>query len=275
MTKNRASGLLINTILTILAAVTMFPVYMALVNSVKTQGQMFESVMALPTEFHFENYSQAFNQINLLGSTLNSVIVSLVGIGGIIFAAGLAGYKLSRTPGRLSAFIFIMFVSSMLVPFHSIMISLTRVAKALGLQGTTWGLGIIYIGLGVNMAIFLYHGFVKSVPKELEESAQMDGCGEFQTYFRIIFPLLLPITVTIGILDFLWVWNDFLLPLLMLTNVDRYTLILSTNMLFGEYNKEWSLILAALVLTAIPVVIIYAFCQRFIMEGITEGAVKG
>ncbi|OWR26666.1 sugar ABC transporter permease [Saccharibacillus sp. O23] len=275
MTKNRASGLLINTVLTILAAVTMFPVYMALVNSVKTQGQMFESVMALPTEFHFENYSQAFNQINLLGSTLNSVIVSLVGIGGIIFAAGLAGYKLSRTPGRLSAFIFIMFVSSMLVPFHSIMISLTRVAKALGLQGTTWGLGIIYVGLGVNMAIFLYHGFVKSVPRELEESAQMDGCGEFQTYFRIIFPLLLPITVTIGILDFLWVWNDFLLPLLMLTNVDRYTLILSTNMLFGEYNKEWSLILAALVLTAIPVVIIYAFCQRFIMEGITEGAVKG
>lgn len=275
MTKNRASGLLINTILTILAAVTMFPVYMALVNSVKTQGQMFESVMALPTEFHFENYSQAFNQINLLGSTLNSVIVSLVGIGGIIFAAGLAGYKLSRTPGRLSAFIFIMFVSSMLVPFHSIMISLTRVAKTLGLQGTTWGLGIIYVGLGVNMAIFLYHGFVKSVPRELEESAQMDGCGEFQTYFRIIFPLLLPITVTIGILDFLWIWNDFLLPLLMLTNVDRYTLILSTNMLFGEYNKEWSLILAALVLTAIPVVIIYAFCQRFIMEGITEGAVKG
>lgn len=275
MTKNKASGLLINTVLTILAAVTMFPVYMALVNSVKTQGQMFESVMALPTEFHFENYSQAFNQINLLGSTLNSVIVSFVGIAGIILAAGLAGYKLSRTPGRLSAFIFIMFVSSMLVPFHSIMISLTRVAKTLGLQGSTWGLGIIYIGLGVNMAIFLYHGFVKSVPKELEESAQMDGCGEFQTYFRIIFPLLLPITVTIGILDFLWIWNDFLLPLLMLTNVDRYTLILSTNMLFGEYNKEWSLILAALVLTAIPVVIIYAFCQRFIMEGITEGAVKG
>ncbi|MEJ8305069.1 carbohydrate ABC transporter permease [Saccharibacillus sacchari] len=271
----RFSNVLINTLLTVCAAVTMFPVYMALVNSVKTQGQMFESVMALPTEFHFENYSQAFHQINLLGSTLNSIIVSLVGIGGIIFTAGLAGYKLSRTPGRLSGFIFIMFVSSMLVPFHSIMISLTRVAKTLGLQGSTWGLGIIYIGLGVNMAIFLYHGFVKSVPRELEESAQMDGCGEFQTYFRIIFPLLLPITVTIGILDFLWVWNDFLLPLLMLTNVDRYTLILSTNMLFGEYNKEWSLILAALVLTAIPVVIIYAFCQRFIMEGITEGAVKG
>jgi len=231
--------------------------------------------MSLPTKLHFENYSQAFTQIHLLDSTINSAIVSVIGIAGIVFSAGLAGYKLSRTPGKLSAFIFFLFVSSMLVPFHSIMISLTRVAKSLHLQGSAAGLGLIYIGLGVNMAIFLYHGFVKSIPRELEESAHMDGCGEFQTYFRIIFPLLLPITVTIAILDFLWIWNDFLLPLLMLTDVKQYTLILSTNMLFGEYNKEWSLILAALVLTAIPVVIIYAFFQRFIMEGITEGAVKG
>jgi raffinose/stachyose/melibiose transport system permease protein len=103
----------------------------------------------------------------------------------------------------------------------------------------------------------------------------MDGCNEFQTFFQIIFPLLLPITVTIAILDFLWIWNDFLLPLLMLTDVNRYTLILSTNMLFGEYNKEWPLILSSLVLTAIPVVLIYAFFQKFIMEGIAEGAVKG
>jgi raffinose/stachyose/melibiose transport system permease protein len=168
-----------------------------------------------------------------------------------------------------------MFVASMLVPFHSIMIPLTRVAKTMGVQGSTYGLALIYIGLGVNMAIFLYHGFVKSIPRELEESAQIDGCNEFQTFFQIIFPLLLPITVTIAILDFLWIWNDFLLPLLMLTDVNRYTLILSTNMLFGEYNKEWPLILSSLVLTAIPVILIYAFFQKFIMEGIAEGAVKG
>lgn len=236
---------------------------------------MFSSVMALPTKLHFENYVYAFQQINLLNSVKNSVIVSVMGVGGIIFAAGLAGYKLSRTPGKLSNFIFFLFIASMLVPFHSIMISLTRVAKSLAVQGTTYGLGLIYIGLGVNMAVFLYHGFVKTIPKELEESTRIDGCGDFQTYFRIIFPLLLPISVTIGILNFLWIWNDFLLPLLMLTDVNRYTLILSTNMLFGEYNKEWSLILAALVLTAIPVVIIYSIFQRFIMEGITEGAVKG
>lgn len=271
----RATSLFVTLVLSIGAAISFFPIYMAVINSFKTQGEMFQSFTSLPTRIQWENYSNAFGEINLLNSTLNSVIISLIGIGGIVFCAALAGYKLSRTSGKVSNLIFFLFIASMLVPFHSIMIPLTRMAKYLSAQGSIYGLGIIYIGLGVNMAIFLYHGFVKSIPKELEESARMDGCNEFQTFFRIIFPLLLPITVTIAILDFLWIWNDFLLPLLMLTDMDRYTLILSTNKLFGEYNRDWELILAALVLTAIPVIVIYAFFQRFIMEGIAEGAVKG
>ncbi|WP_036612676.1 carbohydrate ABC transporter permease [Paenibacillus sp. FSL P4-0176] len=275
MRMQRLNSYLIRVLLILGSLVAMLPIYMAVVNSFKTQGEMFQSFLALPTTLHWENYSDAFNKINLLGSSMNSAIVSFLGIGGIVFCASLAGYKLSRTSGRLSNLIFFLFVASMLVPFHSIMIPLTRVAKGMGVQGSTYGLALIYIGLGVNMAIFLYHGFVKSIPRELEESAQMDGCNEFQTFFQIIFPLLLPITVTIAILDFLWIWNDFLLPLLMLTDVNRYTLILSTNMLFGEYNKEWPLILSSLVLTAIPVILIYAFFQKFIMEGIAEGAVKG
>ncbi|KLU57592.1 carbohydrate ABC transporter permease [Paenibacillus sp. FSL H7-0942] len=275
MRMQRLNSYLIRLLLILGSLVAMLPIYMAVVNSFKTQGEMFQSFLALPTTLHWENYSDAFNKINLLGSSMNSAIVSFLGIGGIVFCASLAGYKLSRTSGRLSNLIFFLFVASMLVPFHSIMIPLTRVAKGMGVQGSTYGLALIYIGLGVNMAIFLYHGFVKSIPRELEESAQMDGCNEFQTFFQIIFPLLLPITVTIAILDFLWIWNDFLLPLLMLTDVNRYTLILSTNMLFGEYNKEWPLILSSLVLTAIPVILIYAFFQKFIMEGIAEGAVKG
>lgn len=271
----KLSSTIILVVLAVGAALSFFPIYMAIVNSFKTQGEIFASILALPAQFNFDNYAEAFSKIRLLSSAKNSVIVSVLGIGGILLFASMAGYKLSRTPGKLSGFIFFLFIASMLVPFHSIMISLSRVAKNLSVQGSTYGLALIYIGLGVNMAIFLYHGFVKSIPRELEESAHMDGCGEFQTFFKIILPLLMPITVTIAILDFLWIWNDFLLPLLMLTDVNKYTLILSTNMLFGEYNKEWPLILAALVLTAIPVVLIYAFFQRFIMEGITEGAVKG
>lgn len=275
MSQKKSTSLLITVLLSIMAAVSFFPIYLAVINSFKSQGEMFSSFVALPTKIHFGNYVDAFQQINLLNSTLNSIIISVLGIGGIVFCAALAGYKLSRTSGRLSNLIFFLFIASMLVPFHSIMIPLTRMAKTLSVQGSTYGLAIIYIGLGVNMAIFLYHGFVKSIPRELEEAAQIDGCNEYQTFFKIIFPLLVPITVTIAILDFLWIWNDFLLPLLMLTDTDNYTLILSTNTLFGEYNKEWSLILAALVLTAIPVIIIYSFFQRFIMHGIAEGAIKG
>ncbi|MEV5028900.1 carbohydrate ABC transporter permease [Paenibacillus sp. LPE1-1-1.1] len=275
MNQKKSTSILITFLLSIGAAISFFPIYLAVINSFKTQGEMFESFVSFPTSFQFDNYVNAFRQLNLLNSTLNSVIISVLGIGGIILCSALAGYKLSRTSGKISGIIFFLFISSMLVPFHSIMIPLTRMAKVLSVQGSTYGLAIIYIGLGVNMAIFLYHGFVKSIPRELEEAAQIDGCNEYQTFFKIIFPLLVPITVTIAILDFLWIWNDFLLPLLMLTDVDDYTLILSTNTLFGEYNKEWSLILAALVLTAIPVIIIYSFFQKFIMHGIAEGAVKG
>jgi len=275
MSARKLSNLLILAILTFSSAIALFPIYMAVVNSFKTQGEMFTSFISLPTTLHFENYSQAFEKLDFLRSGFNSVIVSAIGIGGIVFCSALAGYKLSRTYGKVSHFLFLLFVASMLVPFHSIMIPLTRMAKELHVQGTAYGLGIIYIGLGVNMAVFLYHGFVRSIPRELEESAVMDGCNQFQTFFQIIFPLLLPITVTIVILDFLWIWNDFLLPLLMLSDANAYTLIISTNKLFGEYNKEWALILAGLVLTAIPVVLIYAFFQRYIMHGIAEGAIKG
>ncbi|HIW33980.1 MAG TPA: carbohydrate ABC transporter permease [Candidatus Paenibacillus intestinavium] len=265
----------VNIFLSLSAIIAIFPIYMAVINSFKTDGEMFKSFISLPTTLRFSNYVEAFDRINMVQSSINSAIVAGIGIMGIVFCASLAGYKLSRTNNKLSNFIFMLFIASMLVPFHSIMIPLTRMAKALHVQGSIYGLAIIYIGLGVNMAVFLYHGFVKSIPRELEEAAEIDGCNEFQTFFKIIYPLLIPITVTIGILDFLWIWNDFLLTLIMITNADHNTLILSTNVLFGEYNKDWALILASLVLTAVPVVVMYTFFQRYIMEGITEGAVKG
>ncbi|UUZ84944.1 carbohydrate ABC transporter permease [Paenibacillus sp. P26] len=275
MRRMQAGSYIIVLLLALFAVISFFPLYMTAVNSFKTEEEMFRSILSSPSVLHFDNYASAYEKTQMLGSLMNTVILSVLGIGGILLFASLAGYKLSRTPGKLSGFIFFLFISSMLVPFHSIMIPLVKTAKALSLQGNIYGLAVMYVGLGVNMAIFLYHGFVKSIPRELEESAYMDGRGQLRTFITIILPLLLPITVTIGILDFLWIWNDFLLPLLMLSDVNNYTLILSTNKLFGEYTKEWSLILAALVLTAIPVIIIYAVFQKFIVSGIAEGAVKG
>jgi raffinose/stachyose/melibiose transport system permease protein len=248
---------------------------MAVINSFKTQSEMYTSVLSLPTNLHFENFSQAFKKANMLHSAWNSIMVTLTGIIGIVLFSSLAGYKLSRTSGKLSNIIFLIFVSSMLIPFQTIIIPLVKMAKSLGLQGTPMGLGVVCVGLGVNTAVFLFHGFVKGVPRELDESAQMDGCGEVRTFYTIIFPLLLPITFTIIVLNLLWLWNDFLLPVLMLSDFRQYTLVLTINMFFGKYSREWSLILASLIMSSLPIVVIFSLFQRWIIQGITDGAVKG
>nr|WP_200805214.1 carbohydrate ABC transporter permease [Halanaerobium kushneri] len=233
------------------------------------------SIISLPSKLQFKNYITAFQKINFLRSLWNTLVVTSIGVSGIVLFGSMAGYKLSRNSGKLSSLIFGLFVMSMLIPFHSIMITLTSISKNLRIQGSTVGLGLIYIGLGVPMAIFLYHGFTKSIPREIEEAAIIDGCGELQLFFKVIFPLLRPISATVMILNTLWIWNDFLLPLLMLVDSDHYTLLLSTNMLFGRYNNDWSSILAALILAMLPVVIIYLLLQKNIVKGVADGAIKG
>lgn len=263
-------------ILAAAALVALFPIGMAVLNSLKTDGEIMNNILALPAVLRFGNYAEAFELTHFFRSMLNTVMVIGTGLSGIVFFGAMSGYKLSRTRTRLSGFLFGLFVMSMLIPFHSIMITLTRVARAVHVQGTPTGLGLIYIGLGVPMAIFLYHGFIKSVPRELDEAALIDGCSEFRFFLTIVFPLVAPITVTVMILNTLWMWNDFLLPLIMITDSDSYTVMLSTNILFGQYsNNDWSAILATLVLAMLPMVTLYLFLQKYIMKGISEGALKG
>jgi raffinose/stachyose/melibiose transport system permease protein len=253
----------------------LFPILLAVMNSLKTQGEMFKSVIQWPKSLHWENYRYVLTEVHILHNLYNTFVITFLSVAGIIVCSALAGYKLSRTPGKLSAFIFFLFLSSMLIPFYSIMFSLIQMASRLHIQGSVYRLPLIYIGLGVNFAIFLYHGFVKSIPRELEESAQIDGCGQLQTFTRIIFPLLVPITMTIAILDILWVWNDFMLPLIMLTKYNSYTLVLLASTFFSQYTNEWSYILSILVLTSLPIILIYLFFQKYIVQGIADGAIKG
>jgi len=272
--KNLLNGLIF--ILLLVCAVFFFlPIYMAILNSFKSQSEIFKSVLSMPASFNFNNYIKVFDKVDVFQSIFNSLVVTIIGVGGMILIGSLAGYKLSRTNTKVSGIVFFFFLASMMIPFHVIMITLTQVAKTLHLQGSTYGLGLIYIGLGLNMMIFMYHGFVKGIPKELEEAAKIDGAGEFHAFFRIIFPLLKPITVTLAILNILWIWNDFLLPLLMLTNVEKYTLVLMTNSFFGQYNKDWGSILSSLVITAIPVITFFVCFQKYILKGIADGALKG
>ena len=210
-----------------------------------------------------------------LQSLGNTALLAAGSVALIVLFSALAGWKLCRTKTRFSRFLLSLFVFSMLIPFSSIMIPLYKVVLVLDIKNSLFGLCFVYAGLGVSMAIFLYHGFVKGIPKELEEAAAIDGCSPLQTFFRIVFPMLKPVTATVCITNVLWIWNDFLLPLIILSDNKKYTLLLSTNTLFGQYSSDWSAILSALVIAALPVIVFYALLQKQILKGMTDGAMKG
>ncbi|HAM62213.1 MAG: sugar ABC transporter permease [Firmicutes bacterium GWF2_51_9] len=268
-------NLLVLLMLILYSIFSLSPILLAILNSGKTQGEILTNILSFPQNFKFDNYLIAFEKINFLRSFLNTMVVVIVGCTGIVLLSAIAGYKLARVKSKLSGFYYSLFVLSMLIPFHSIMITLVKIANVTDLQGKTLGLGIIYIGLGVPMAIFLYTGFIKSIPPELDEAARIDGCGDLRLFFKIIFPQLKPITATIIITNALWMWNDFLLPLLILPNSKTYTILLSTNMLFGQYgNNDWPAILSVLIMAMLPAIVFYLILQKNILKGISEGALK-
>lgn len=259
----------------IAALFCLMPLGMALLNSFKTNGELLTDVLAWPEQLRFENYVRTFEKMNYMKSLVNTVFLSGLSVTIMIVFSALAGWKLCRTKTRLSRVILMLFIFSMLIPFSSIMIPLYRLVLILKIKNSLIGLSFIYAGMGVSMAIFLYHGFVKSIPIELEEAAAIDGCNAFQTFFLVVFPMLKPITATIAITNILWIWNDFLLPLIIISDRKKYTLLLSTNTLFGQYSSDWTAILSALILAALPVIVFYAVFQKNILEGISDGALKG
>jgi raffinose/stachyose/melibiose transport system permease protein len=272
---SKAGNALVFVILTLGALYTLFPLGMALMNSFKTNGQLLLNPMSLPTSYTLDNYLRTWEKMHYLRSLGNTVVLAGAGVGLIVLFSSLAGWKLNRTKTRLSSVLLSLFVFSMLIPFSSIMIPLYRVVLVLKIKNSLLGLALVYAGMGVSMAIFLYHGFVGSIPLELEEAAAIDGCSSLQTFFRVLLPLLKPITATIVITNVLWIWNDFLLPLIVISRNQSYTLLLSTNTLFGQYSSDWTAILSALILAAIPVIAFYALFQKNILKGIADGALKG
>ena len=273
--KRRINNIIVYSLLGILLLFWLFPILMALMNSFKTNGELLTNVMSLPKSFNFDNYARTLDKMNYVRSFFNTIILTGLGVGMMILFSAMAGWRLCRTKTRLSTLIFSLFVFSMLIPFSSIMIPLYKVILTFHIKNSLIGLSFVYAGFGVSMAIFLYHGFIKGIPFELEEAAAIDGCGKLRTFFKIILPMLKPVTGAIGISNVLWVWNDFLLPLITLSDNKKYSLLLSTNILFGQYSSDWSAILSALILSAIPVIIFYAIFQKQILKGIGDGAVKG
>lgn len=263
--------------LIVLALVVMYPLFLVLINSFKTYAEVMSDVVALPCQgLQWENYLKVIKLMDYPRLFVNTLLITGLGVTGVVLFSSMAGYKLSRTKTRYSWAVFLLCVGAIIIPFQTIMITLVKFAKVLGLLNSLHGTAIIYWGLACPFAIFLYHGFVKTIPVELEECAILDGCSEFRVFFQIIFPLLTPVTVTIIIMDTMWFWNDFLFPLLVLgSNSQQSTLQLAAYQFFGMYKSEWHLAMASVILIITPVVFLFVFLQKYIIKGMVAGAIKG
>ncbi|WP_391560841.1 carbohydrate ABC transporter permease [Robertmurraya sp.] len=258
----------------VLGLLFLVPFYYVVSNSLKPFAEILTNTSALPKVFQFDNYVRAFEMLDFFNVFKNSLIITIASNVVLVIFCSMAAYMLVRTKKKISNIIFMTFVAAMIIPFQSIMIPLIKTAGNFGLLNSVWGLVIMYLGFGSGMTIFLYHGFIKGIPVELEEAAIIDGCSRFGVFWRIVFPLLKPITVTIVILNSLWIWNDFLLPSLVLQDPELRTIPLATFFFFGQYTKQWDLALAALVLGIIPLLIFFFSMQKHIIKGITSGSIK-
>ncbi|MCG1021529.1 MULTISPECIES: carbohydrate ABC transporter permease [Sutcliffiella] len=258
----------------LIAIIFLIPFYFVIINSVKSFSEILIDAAALPTEILFSNYAKVWEIIQFPRAFWNSLIITVLSNIGIVVISSMAAWKMVRTPGKFSKILFVIIVSAMVIPFQTVMIPLMKLGGALNLINSIPGIIIMYFGFGVPLSLFLYHGFVKTVPVEIEEAARIDGCSQFGVFWRIVFPLLKPITVTVVILNTLWIWNDYLLPLLVLQSAELRTIPLATSSFFAQYTKQWDMGLAALMLGIAPIIIFFLFLQKHIIKGIAAGSVK-
>ncbi len=257
------------------------PFYILIVNAFKTKKDLFESTLKLPATWTFKNFETAAAKLSLLSeansfwssSLFNSLFITIFSVIVTIIFTSMAAWMLVRTKSKVSTFIFFMFIAAMLVPFQAVMLPLVALAGKLAMQNRI-GLIFMYLGFGSSLSIFLYHGFIKGLPISVEEAAIVDGCSPWQVFWKIVFPTLKPIHITVGALNVIAIWNDFLLPQLMINQKGMQTIPLKMFFFFGGYSKQWHLAMAGLLIAIIPVVIFYFMAQKHIIEGITAGANK-
>lgn len=275
--KGKKSGMILLEIMMIaFAIIFLYPTILVLYNSLKTFSEVMSNVISLPKHLAFENYAYVWKYVKYPRLFLNNFIITAVGVSGIVLFSSIAAYKLSRTKTKYSWVIYMFCITPMLIPFQTIMITLLKVAKTLHLSDSIWGLGIQYWGFGASLAIFIYHGFVKTIPREIDESAIVDGASTIRMFFIIIFPLLKSVTSTIIVINVMWIWNDFLLPLLMVNGSNSTkTLTLAAYSFIGQYITDWQYAMTAMVMAVLPSVLFFVVMQKHIVKGVTAGAVKG
>lgn len=277
--KNKVVDIILTIILVILALAFLYPIFMILINSFKKESAIStDSAFELPTAETFaglENYIIAIDSKGFLQSLGYSLFITVTSVLAICIFCSMFAWFITRVKGKFTSMLYYLCVFSMVVPFQMIMYTLSKTADTLNLN-TPWTIWIIYLGFGTGLAVFMFAGFMKSIPLEVEEAAMIDGCNPLQTFFNIVLPMLKPTMISVAILEAMWVWNDYLLPKLVLDIKQYMTIPMLIQYFRGSYGKvEMGPMMASIMLTIIPIVIVYLLGQKHIIKGVAAGAVKG
>ncbi len=271
-------GWVLTTFFSALAVLWLYPIFLVAINAIKKKAFITRNPFALPDDrsyFGFANFVNGIDKTNFWSSALNSTIITVGSVFVIVLCTSMCAWYITRVNDKFSNGIYTLCLFSMIVPFQMVMFTLSKIANLLHLTNPI-GIIVIYLGFGAGLAVFMFCGFVKSIPLEIEEAAMIDGCTPLQTYFQIVFPIMKPTTITVCILQAMWIWNDYLLPYLVLDLKKYKTIPIAVQYLKGGYGSvDWGTMMAVLVLAIIPVIIFYVACQKYIIEGVVAGAVKG
>ena len=277
MQEKRNANLLTVAFLSVLSLLFLMPIFIVLINSFKGQFFINNSPFSFPLRETFvglKNYISGIEKTGFLSAVFYSLFITVFSVGVIVLFSAMTAWYLVRAKGVLSNILYYSFVFSMIVPFQMVMFTMSKVANSLGFDNPL-GIILIYLGFGAGLSVFIYSGFVRSIPMEIEEAATVDGCGPIRMFFSVVFPMLRPTAITIAILNAMWIWNDYLLPLLVIGN-DYKTIPIAVQYLKGGYGMgDMGALMAMLVLAIVPIVVFYLSCQKYIIKGVAAGAVKG
>ena len=280
MQREKKWKLAFSVLFTVICIFYMMPIIIVLYNSFKTNSSINTATFALPnadTFVGFQNYitGVSVGDFPFLNSVGYSFVITLLSAGLILLCTSMAAWYISRVNSRFCRMVYYLCVFSMVVPFQMVMFTLAKTANVLNLD-TPWTIPVIYLGFGAGLAVFMFTGFVKSIPMEIEEAAAIDGCGPLRTFFLIVFPMLKPTLISVGVLEIMWVWNDYLLPYLVLDRKHYMTIPIHIQYLQGSCGHvDLGAIMALIMVSILPIIIFYLFCQKYIIKGVVSGAVKG
>lgn len=273
MNKYKPKNFFLELLMWALSFVTLYPLAMVVITSFKDYSEASFLSIQLPEVWKAGNYAQVFTEGKILRSLINSCIITLPSVVLVVLLSSMLGFYLTRRRTRANRIIYKILTFGIIAPFAAL--PTIQLLKYLGIYGSYISLVFVYAALYLPFSTMLFSRFIATIPKELDEAAVIDGCTGFTLFRRIIFPLLKPTTITVAMLNFIWVWNDFQYPMYLVNTSTKWTLPMSVYSFYGQYNRSWHLVCADMVLVSLPVIIIYLLAQKHIIAGMTAGAVKG